>query len=401
MYARGAFGAKGLSVESLWSSIWGPPLFSQTMSRNRFSEIQRFLRFDLKVTRSQRLEDDKFALASEVWNRFIANSIMCYKPGPNITVDEQLFPTKARCRWTQYMPAKPDKFGIKFWLAADVESKYLVNGFPYLGKDETRPLNQSLGESVVLRLMEPYIGKGRNVTTDRFFTSVSLVKKLQEKSTSLLGTVNQSRRELPPIAKTANKPLYSTALLKNSSNGSILTIYQCKPKRNVLLLSSLHSSVSIGNSEKKVPETIDFYNVTKYGVDVLDQMARKYSVKAGSRRWPVQVFYNILDLAAINSWILYKASTGKRISRRCFILQLVEELRQPFSSRKNPVPQLEGNFGFGTSSTGMRKKCQVGNCSGNKTSNMCAGCRKAVCGSCTAEIQKRSICIECAETEAP
>jgi hypothetical protein len=33
------------------------------------------------------------------------------------------------------MPNKPDKFGIKFWLLVDVESKYIVNGFPYLGKD--------------------------------------------------------------------------------------------------------------------------------------------------------------------------------------------------------------------------------------------------------------------------
>ena len=44
-----------------------------------------------------------------------------------------------------------------------LSSKYVINGFPYLGKDETRPINQSLGESVVLHLMEPYKGKDRNV----------------------------------------------------------------------------------------------------------------------------------------------------------------------------------------------------------------------------------------------
>ena len=36
------------------------------------------------------------------------------------------------------MPNKPNKFGIKFWLASDVNSKYVVNGFPYLGKAETK-----------------------------------------------------------------------------------------------------------------------------------------------------------------------------------------------------------------------------------------------------------------------
>jgi hypothetical protein len=34
---------------------------------------------------------------------------------------------------------KPDKFGIKFWLAACVMSKYLLKGFPYLGKEEHWP----------------------------------------------------------------------------------------------------------------------------------------------------------------------------------------------------------------------------------------------------------------------
>ena len=43
---------------------------------------------------SKRLQTDKFALISEIWNRFISNSQACYKPYENISIDEQLFPTK-------------------------------------------------------------------------------------------------------------------------------------------------------------------------------------------------------------------------------------------------------------------------------------------------------------------
>ncbi|GFW51344.1 hypothetical protein TNCV_3254731 [Trichonephila clavipes] len=57
------------------------------------------------------------------------------------------------------MPSKPDKFGIKFWLAADVDSKYVLNGFPYLCKDEKRLVNLSVSEYVVLRLIEPFENK--------------------------------------------------------------------------------------------------------------------------------------------------------------------------------------------------------------------------------------------------
>ena len=73
-------------------------------------------------------------------------------------------------------------------------------------------------------------------------------------------------------------------------------------------MSTLHPDVEIpfDNNPKKKPETVLFYNKTKAGVDVIDQMARKYSVRAASRRWPIHVFYNAIDLALINSWILFR-----------------------------------------------------------------------------------------------
>ena len=43
-----------------------------------------------------------------------------------------------------------------------------------------------------MNLMDPFYGKGRNVTTDHFFTSYGLAKKLQQK-TSIVGTVNKVR----------------------------------------------------------------------------------------------------------------------------------------------------------------------------------------------------------------
>ena len=93
----------------MWNRTWGPKFFSET-SRNCFIEI---FRFNKKSVRSQRLKTDKFALISEIWNKFIENSQNYYKPGAKITVDKQLFPMKARCRFTQYKPNKPDKFDIK------------------------------------------------------------------------------------------------------------------------------------------------------------------------------------------------------------------------------------------------------------------------------------------------
>ena len=55
-------------------------------------------------------------------------------------------------------------------------------------------------------------------------------------------------------------------------------------------------------------------------------MARKYTVKSGSGKWPLKIFFNILDLAAINAWILYNETTGENVLRVFVLFELAEEL---------------------------------------------------------------------------
>ena len=200
------------------------------------------------------------------------------------------------------MPNNPDKFGIKFWMAADVQTKYMLHSFPYLGKHHSRPAGITLGEHVVLRLTEFYRKTARNVTTNNFFTSVHVAKTLRQVGISIVGTVNRIRKEIPQEIKKMKKDLYATKFFKH--DGCTSTFYQAKITKNVFLLSTMHATVNKGDGQKSKPETVIFYNSTKFAVDVLDQMARKHTVNAASRRWPLQFFYNILNLAAINALIL-------------------------------------------------------------------------------------------------
>lgn len=43
-----------------------------------------------------------------------------------------------------------------------------------------------------------------------------------------------------------------------------------------------------------------------------DEMAIKCSVNSKSCRWFLQLLFNILDLAGIDAWVLYKEITGKK-----------------------------------------------------------------------------------------
>ena len=155
LYVRGATESKGMEVDVMWSKNYGYPFVKNVMPRNRFRVIMRFLRFGPKSNRAERLNDDKYGMFPEVFYRFISNAQSLYVPGPFISVDEQLFPSKARCRFTQFMASKPDKYGQKYWMAVDKESKYVINAFPYLGRDDERPGGDRLGDYVVKRLVEP------------------------------------------------------------------------------------------------------------------------------------------------------------------------------------------------------------------------------------------------------
>ena len=164
-----------------------------------------------------------------MWNRFIDNCISCYTSGGFFIVDKQLFPSKCRCPFTQFMASKPDKYGQKYWLALDKECKCAVNRFQYVGRDKTRSRDERVSNQVIKLLLKPYLNKGRNVTTDNYFASMKLATELQKYKTSLLGTVNRICKEVLAVVKDIKEPLYSTTLYK--SGIVTMTVYRGKARK--------------------------------------------------------------------------------------------------------------------------------------------------------------------------
>jgi len=60
----------------------------------------------------------------------------------------------------------------------------------------------------------------------------------------------------------------------------------------------LHHDQAVDGKEHK-PEIISHYNANKGGVDNMDHLAGTYSVKRKSNRWPLVLFFNMMDVAAI------------------------------------------------------------------------------------------------------
>ena len=98
------------------------------------------------------------------------------------------------------------------------------------------------------------------------------------------------------------------------------------------MLSTMHSQPEVdeGLANKK-PMVVLFYNSTKSGVDIVNRMVRTYSCKRMTRRWPVTLFYNMIDVRAVNAFIIWLALNGENSSanirkRRAFQIQLGKEL---------------------------------------------------------------------------
>ena len=69
-------------------------------------EVNRFLGFDNKDQRSQRLTTDEFVHIRETLEDFVSNCQCNYAPEWSLTIDEQLFPMKNRCPFIVFMPNK-------------------------------------------------------------------------------------------------------------------------------------------------------------------------------------------------------------------------------------------------------------------------------------------------------
>ena len=328
-YARGLYG-KGHPACFLWSRKYGMPIFSEAMSRDSFIKILKYLRFDDKPNKIRRGPGaDKFTPIREAFEKFSSLCRSKFVCDYSLTIDEQLMPCKSRCSFVTYMPNKPDKYGIKFWVLVDVKSKYVSNIFPYLGAQEKEQRGDTpLAESVVMTLTEGVRGKRYNITCDNFFTSLPLALKLQKEKISIVGTIRKNRREIAKKMTDAVKGnLHCSQFYWHKNNDMLFVKYQAKAKKTVCMLSSMHHSPDIDQSNvTQKPQVILFYNKNKVGVDCFDQMTRLYSTRSASRRWPLTVWGNILDIAAINARVIFMKSTGTQISRRNFLLKLIEEL---------------------------------------------------------------------------
>ncbi|KAJ4446305.1 hypothetical protein ANN_13000 [Periplaneta americana] len=202
----GANNDSELPIDDLWGKVLGKNIYTATMSRIRFGELLSLIGFDDKQTRTERRKQDKFCPIREVF----------YK------IDE----LKGRA---------------------------------------TRRVTEC--KSVVRRLVKPLEGTGRNVTTDRYYTSIELAEELyNDDKLTLVGTLKSNRKHIPEeLKKTQGRELYSSRFLftdpKTGKAPVTLVSYitRLKPNKNLLLLSTQHNDRKVDESTEKKKTDVNLY----------------------------------------------------------------------------------------------------------------------------------------------
>lgn len=318
-----------LNAEDLFQTNGtAPELFRTTMSLQRFRMLIRFLRFDDIQTREERRKTDKLAPIRAVFDKFVNNCKQNYNMSYYVTVDEKLEAFRGRCPFRQYMPLKPNKYGIKIFALCDAKMFYTYNLEVYVGTQPEGPFSRdNTGMAIVQRLCEPIYGSRRNVTTDRWFTSFPLAEYLLQQGLTTIGTIRCNKRELPPEFVQRNTRPIGSSMFGFGDNCTIVS-YIPKKNKNVLLISTCHDDDKI-DLETNKPEIILDYNRTKSGVDVVDQLSANYNCARPTRRWQMVVFYSLLNISGINSQVIHAANTSEKILRRKFLEGLALSLIEP------------------------------------------------------------------------
>ncbi|XP_064618404.1 piggyBac transposable element-derived protein 4-like [Liolophura sinensis] len=388
------------SVQSYWSTEWTShvPFFAKAMNRDRFLLLYHTMLHVCSTDPNHRTRGDKIQpLVTKLVNKF-QHYFVPYK---NISADESMIGFKGRVIFRQYVPKKPVKWGILARTLADGETGYMCNINIYYGRDGEAEPDDNLTKTSrsVMKLIEPYLDKGYHIFADRLYNSVELAKALYNRNTYLTGTILLNRKGIPNELKGKRWKRGDRKALRCDN----VMVTNWVDKRCVTLISTCYN----GNEtvEKQIkgrdtpvvkPNVVEKYNCYMGGVDKCDQLNQYYSFARRSLKWYKKVFFWLIELCAINSYILYKLSRNppipkKKLTLLVFRKQLVTGLvslpvyddHSPPPPKRGrpmqdaPLERLDGRLHvLGKIDDGKQRKCVVCSAKGNRSESVhyCSTC---------------------------
>ena len=235
---------------------------------------------------------------------------------------------------------------MKIFELCDAKTFFTGNLKVYCGKQLTRPYEVSNSPAdIVERLINYLKGTCRDLTTDNWYTSYTLAKSLLQDKITVIGTLKKKKREIPAkFLPNKQKPISSSMFgFRKHAN-----LFSFTPKKNksVVLLSTVHRNTAV-DAETIKPEIIHFNNSTKGWVETVDQICGNYFVSRRSCRWPLCIFFHLVNISGVNGQILYnktRNSVDAVQNKSQFLKNLAMSLMKPHLQNRVQLQSLPADI---------------------------------------------------------
>ena len=258
-----------------------------------------------------------------------------YYPSTGVSIDERMVSYKGRSDYLYYCQSKPTKWGFKPYVLSDFKSGYTY-GMNVLENIETKNNSKEDGKmyNLVKNLMSELKENNKDnysphiLATDGLYTSEKL---LLEKDFKFIGAIRPSRIRMKhnkEIIKEINKGTFKYYYKYEEGDFQVLTKYM--DSKLLFLVSNfvdtnklctkirwskkLHQFIEIS-----FPEIVKIYQIFMKGVDISNQLISYYEIDMRMRKWWKRLFNHLIDIAVVNSFILYnKSGKGELLSQKNF-----------------------------------------------------------------------------------
>lgn len=285
-----------------------------------------------------------------------------YKPTKYLSADESTVSFKGRVVFKMYNPQKPTKWGLRLYVLADSTNGYVSVIIPYYGSFTTNSLirpDLPFTARIILQLATSLTNatqqSGYFLYTDRFYSSVQLADELRAIGFHFTGTIMLNRVGLPKKMKKKtlkHLPTHNVVAFRNKHSDILALAW--KDKRVVSMISTCHNAntqeirrtgknniVEVVNK----PVVICDYTAKMGGVDRSDHYCTSYSFARKSLKWWRKLYFWILEVSVVNSFILYNMERSRNnlrpvshmAYRKELIKMLVSDVRNLHPKRGRPT----------------------------------------------------------------
>jgi len=177
----------------------------------------------------------------------------------------------------------------------------------YLGRDSHFATDDMTSTHATVRHWTCRVeGLGHKLFMDNFFSSPRIFYDLLRRKIHSWGTVRPNRKDMPSDFGT-KKTEIDKGRHKGEDQGKFDRVSLEGHTRR--LHANMDPPPEEGNfcddSKRDLkPHIVAWYNRHMGYIDISDRMANRYSMYQRTFRWTTKLFFHLLDLTVLNSWIL-------------------------------------------------------------------------------------------------